>query len=333
MQPIIGITMGDPAGVGPEIIIKSLLSEGRVKNVCPLVIGETTVLEKIAKHLEIDAKIKSFKNIESVSFEENSIHVLDVYKGPLNYTWGKSDSTCGDHSFNYVVKGTQLCLQQKIAALVTSPICKESWHLAGHKFDGHTGLLAKLTNTTLYRMMFASDKLNVILVTTHLPLREACSIISTESITETIELGYQELQSLKIFKPKIAVCGLNPHAGENGLFGHDEIDKIIPAIEQAQQKGIDVTGPYPSDTIFLKAISGSYDLVIALYHDQGLIPVKLLFFDSAVNVTVGLPIIRTSVDHGTAFDIAGKGIADFKNLNCAINHAHRLSLSKSDLLS
>ncbi|MBU2512464.1 4-hydroxythreonine-4-phosphate dehydrogenase PdxA [bacterium] len=329
MEPIIGITMGDPAGVGPEIIIKSLLSEERGKSINPLVIGETTVLKKIAGHLKIDVKFRSFDNFESVVFEDNAIHVLEPYKGPLYYTWGKSNETCGDHSFNYVVEGTRLCMQNKIAALVTSPICKESWHLAGHKYDGHTGLLAKLTQTESYRMMFATDKLNVILVTTHLPLQEACSILSTESIVKTIELGYKELCSLKIKEPKIAVCGLNPHASENGLFGHEEKDTIIPAIEQARQKGIDVTGPYPSDTVFLQAINGHYDLVVALYHDQGLIPVKLLFFDTAVNMTVGLPIIRTSVDHGTAFDIAGKGIVNFRNLNCAINQAFKLTLSRN----
>ena len=329
MKHVIGITLGDPAGVGPEVIVKALASRKWVGKYTPLVIGSTTVLKETAKKLSIELPLEVHNNFVNIPHSPNCIHVLDHLDSPLTYCVGETNKVCGDHSFEYVVTGTNLCLQQKIDAIVTAPICKESWHQAGHKYDGHTGLLAALTKTKDYRMMFVSEHLNVVLVTTHIPFNEVCASLSSENIYKTIKLGHQNIKRITPHPVRIAVCGLNPHAGESGIFGNEEEKFISPAIHEAQEAGYNVTGPFPADTIFLQAVKKKYDLVVALYHDQGLIPVKLLYFDSAVNITVGLPIIRTSVDHGTAFDIAGKGIADETNMNHALEYAHRLVCNNS----
>jgi 4-hydroxythreonine-4-phosphate dehydrogenase len=324
MNPIIGITMGDPAGVGPEVVIKALTDPTLPNTFSPVVIGNHKSLMKTAKILGVDIKLDRFRRFEEIGFSKHAVSVLDTCVSPLYYEMGKTNQSCGEHSFMYVTEAVQLCMKKQVAAMVTAPICKESWHMAGHVFDGHTGLLAHLTKTDTGRMMFATELFHVILVTTHLPLKNVSSQLSISTILQTVELGDRELKVLGIKNPRIAVCGLNPHAGEGGIFGTEDIDCIVPAIQQAQYSGIDASGPYSADTIFLRAFKGEFDLVVAQYHDQGLIPVKLLAFDSAVNITIGLPITRTSVDHGTAFDIAGKGIANHKNMLSAIEYACRL---------
>lgn len=324
MNPIIGITMGDPAGIGPEVIVKALVDPALSHQFSIVIIGNYYSLLQTAQALGVAIKLDRFSRFEEINFSTQRIPVLETCAEPLEYTVGTTTPSCGDHSYHFVIEAVQLCLKKQIAAMVTAPICKESWHAAGHLFDGHTGLLTYLTKSEVSRMMFATELFNVMLVTTHLPLKNVSSQLSISSVLQTIKLGNNQLKATGISIPKIAVCGLNPHAGEAGIFGTEEISIIKPAIQQARQAGIRVSGPFAADTVFLRALNGEFDLVIAQYHDQGLIPVKLLAFESSVNITVGLPIIRTSVDHGTAFDIAGKGLANHKNMLSAIEYANRL---------
>ena len=321
--------MGDPAGIGPEVIVKALLDPALTGALIPVVIGRAEVFSRITRALNLSFPFTTVHKTEDLPSDPGSIVLLDNHPEPLPFSWGKTNPSCGSHSFQAVREAVQLCQSGTLDAVVTAPISKASWHQAGHSYDGHTGLLAELTQTGAYRMMFASDTFHVVLVTTHLPLKEVSAKLSQESVYQTIVLSQRELIKLGFNHPRIAVCGLNPHAGEGGIFGNEESEKITPAIQKGQAAGIDVSGPHPADTVFLKALSKEVDLVIAQYHDQGLIPIKLLAFDEAVNVTIGLPIIRTSVDHGTAFDIAGKGVADHTNMIHAIRHAARLCVFES----
>lgn len=325
MKPIVGISMGDPAGVGPEVIVKAFSNHPQPKNYRPVIVGDISILKRTAEENSFDLNLIAFKDFNDLPDDHSAIAVFDAIPfDHRHFKYGQISKQCGDFSYKVVVKSVELCQNKLIDALVTGPISKESWHLAGHNFDGHTGLLAKLTNSKDYRMMFASEKLNVLLVTTHLPLIEACSKIKPSKVYETIQMGYHHIKQMGKVSPRIAVCGLNPHAGENGIFGREDLNCILPAIQQAQKEGIEVSGPHPADTIFIAAIQGKYDLIIAQYHDQGLIPVKLNSFETSVNITLGLPIIRTSVDHGTAFDISGKGIANHENILHAIDYAVQL---------
>jgi len=275
-RPIIAVTMGDPAGIGPEITAKAVRNPQVLKICRPLIIG--------------DKDLKRFKI-------------------------GQVSAAAGRASIEYVEKAIELALAKMVDAIVTGPISKAAINKAGIKFPGHTELLAKRTKTKDYAMLFVSDKLWVILVTTHLPLAKVPRAITKKQVLKTIKLGHS------VRPGKIAVAGLNPHAGEAGLFGNEERRQIIPAIKAARKLGIKAQGPFSPDTVFKRAVAGEFDLVVAMYHDQGLIPVKLLSFGRSVNVTVGLPIIRTSVDHGTGFDIAGRGIADPGSLIEAIKVA------------
>ncbi|MCG8334942.1 MAG: 4-hydroxythreonine-4-phosphate dehydrogenase PdxA [Proteobacteria bacterium] len=325
MKPLIGITMGDPAGVGPEVTIKALVESSVTRKFETLVIGSSEVLRQTSRSLGLETKICEVDSPDEVGNKVDTIYVLNCCSSPLEYKPGMTNSMCGEYAYQAVVTASRLCRTNKISAMVTAPICKESWHQAGHKFDGHTGLLAHLTGTDDYRMMFAAEPFSVCLVTTHLPLKDVSDRLSIDTVFKTIDLSNSELFKLGIKNPKIAVCGLNPHAGEGGIFGDEDQKLIKPAIKEAEKKRIDVCGPFPADTVFIAAAQGKYDLVVAQYHDQGLIPIKLLAFDTAVNITIGLPIIRTSVDHGTAFDIAGQGIANHRNMISAIECAYKLS--------
>lgn len=328
MKPVIGITMGDPAGVGPEIIVKALSENINSRNYTPVVIGDLTVIQDALKQYKISIAARLISDFNSLP-ETNDIWVYDVDRlDRTDFSMGKVHKGAGDIAYKTILKGVELAQKGKIAAIVTAPICKESLHLAGHHFDGHTGLIAHLTNTRKYRMLFSAEKLKILHVTAHLSLQDAINRLTPELVYESITLGHQHLQELGLPTQRIAVCGLNPHAGENGIFGREDLDIIRPAVEQARSEGISVEGPLPADTTFLRAYTGHYDMVIAQYHDQGHAPGKLVAFDTAVNVTVGLPIIRTSVDHGTAFDIAGKGIAKYGNLHCAIDYAVKLAQKK-----
>ena len=305
---LIGITMGDPAGIGPEICLKAISSNTFFK-AGYIIFGSAGVLNYYRDLLNIKTEFNLIKGVQD--FKEGYINVMDVV--PLNIgdvKIGVVDGNNGDAAFKYVEKAIHLGMDGQILAVVTAPLNKEALHLGGHNYAGHTEIFAKLTGTQKYAMILIDKGFRVIHVSTHCSLREACDRVKTDRVFDCIRLANDTLKKVGIVNPRIAVSGLNPHAGENGLFGMEEINEIKPAVEKAKQLGISVFGPLPPDTVYLKAYNGEYDIVVAMYHDQGHIPLKILGFNSGVNMTVGLPFIRTSVDHGTAFDIAGKGIAN-----------------------
>jgi 4-hydroxythreonine-4-phosphate dehydrogenase len=300
----IAVTMGDPAGVGPEVVVKALADPGIATLARWIIVGDRGALAAAAA-------LTGLKLPEAQIVEPGP--PLPDGRGSV----GRIEVAC-------IREAVRLCLAGEAAAMVTAPVSKEAITLSGEPFSGHTEFIAGLCGGADPRMMLVSDRLRVVHVTTHIPLREACELDAAR-ILRTIELGHQALLRLGFPEPRIAVCGLNPHAGEHGLFGDDEGRFIAPAIAQAESRGIPCAGPLPPDTVFLKALRGAYDLVVALYHDQGHIPMKLVDFEHAVNVTLGLPIIRTSVDHGTAFDIAGKGVADPGSMKAALLLAARMA--------
>ena len=304
---IIGLTMGDPAGVGPEICLKALTSNENFEYKY-VIFGSCGMLRYYRTILNIKAPFNVIKDIKD--FKEGFINIFDVVNLSINdIKIGKVDGKCGDAAFQYIKTAIEMALKKDIDAVVTAPLNKEALHIGGHNFDGHTEIFAALTGTKKYAMMLTGGKLRVIHVSTHCALSEACKRVKKDRVLDVINIADETLKKMGIKKPVIAVAGLNPHAGEAGLFGREEIDEIIPAVDEAKKSGLNVIGPVPPDTVFLKGMKGEYDIVVAMYHDQGHIPLKLLGFESGVNITAGLPIIRTSVDHGTAFDIAGKGIA------------------------
>nr|HMT08262.1 4-hydroxythreonine-4-phosphate dehydrogenase PdxA [Pyrinomonadaceae bacterium] len=294
--PTIGITMGDAAGIGPEVIVKAIAS-GELSSICnTVIIGDRAHLEQVAISIGIAA--------------DKIGEVIDLSNLPVDLGHGLDSETAGRASAEYIIKAVELCRSGEIDAIATAPISKRSLHLGGYDFQGHTEFLAHLTDTKRYKMSFFGGNLRVVLLSTHLPLTEAIERVKREGLIDLIDFANDKITRLLGRNIKIAVAGLNPHASEGGMFGHEEADEIIPAIEHCRALGIDVSGPYSPDTIFLRCFNGEFDAVVALYHDQATIPVKALSFNKAVNVTLGLPIIRTSVDHGTAYDIAGKGVAE-----------------------
>lgn len=336
MKPIIGITMGDPSGIGPEIIVKAL-AEGRLSSSCrPLVFGDAGVMQAAAILCRSDLHIHPVTSVDEAQYTPGSIDVFDLKNvDPATLTYGKVSAAAGNAAFEAIRTVIACAMKGEVDATVTAPINKEALHCAGHLFSGHTEIYAHFTHTKKYAMLLADDTLRIIHVTTHLPLREACERITQERIGDVISLLHHACLQFGIAAPKIGVAGLNPHAGDGGLFGREEIDIIAPAIRQAQQQGYAAEGPVPPDTLFTKAMQGRYDGCVAMYHDQGHIPFKLAGFrwnnttqsmDSVkgVNITLGLPIIRTSVDHGTAFEIAGKGIASAEAMTLAIEYAIRM---------
>jgi 4-hydroxythreonine-4-phosphate dehydrogenase len=322
-RPIIGITMGDPVGLGPEIILLALCNPA-IYEVCkPLVLGDLRILTAAKQCTHSNLHIESVKDPDSGTYNFGSIDVLNLSEiDPNKISWGNPTVQTGKAMIHYIQVASDLAIQRRIAAMVTCPINKTAMQLAGFPYNGHTELLAERTKSDNYAMMFAGDRLRVVLATIHVPLRDVPSILSKQKILLTIKLTWQTLRERFGFKtPRIAVAGLNPHAGEGGMFGNEEKDIITPAIDQARNERIDVIGPEPPDTLFYHAAKGHYDVVVSMYHDQGLIPFKLMHFNNGVNITIGIPIIRTSVDHGTAYDIAGTGIADPGSLIAAINMA------------
>jgi len=322
-RPVIGITMGDPVGIGPEIILKVLSFSSIYKTCKPLVIGDLGVLELAKKSTSSTLKIKDVKTPVSGTYKYGQVDVLCLSK--LNrdkITWGKPTVQTGNAMIKYITTAIDMAISRSIGAIVTCPINKAAMRKAGSKFSGHTELLAEHTKTDSFAMMLAGKKLRVVLATIHIPLKNVSAELSKEQIVKTIQITWNALYYRFGFKkPRIAVAGLNPHAGEERMFGDEEERIISPAIDSARKKGFDVSGPFPPDTVFYHAAKGRYDAVVCMYHDQGLIPFKLLHFTDGVNTTLGLPIIRTSVDHGTAYDIAGTGKADPGSLVAAINMA------------
>lgn len=329
-RPVIGITMGDPAGIGPEIIL-SLLSSKEIYSVCiPVVIGCGAVLDATADLLGVKNPCKRISGpgeIPPGSPAPFLIDLANIHAG--EYTVGRISAKTGRASVEYLFHAVELAKNGKIHAIVTAPINKEALHLAGYPYAGHTEMLAEKTGSTNYAMMLVGGPIRVILVTTHLPLREVPAGLTTQGVLQKIRLADQGMRDLGFERPRIAVAGLNPHSGEGGIFGHEEEQIIAPAVLKARQQGMDVTGPLPPDTVFYQAYHGRFHAVVCMYHDQGLIPLKMIAFDSGVNVTLGLPIIRTSVDHGTALDIAGKGVANATSLTEAVKLAVKLVRNKA----
>ncbi|MER7001065.1 4-hydroxythreonine-4-phosphate dehydrogenase PdxA [Streptomyces sp. NPDC000410] len=322
MRPI-AITMGDPTGIGPEIILK-LVTDKRC-DVPVLVVGDCGVLRRAAAATGLDVPIRTIALIEDFVPAPGLVQVLSETTLPDDLPWGRIDGRAGRAAYQYVAKGVELALANRIAALVTAPINKAALRLAGVPHPGHTEILADLSGTREYAMMMANDVLRVVLVTIHQSLRDALDGITMDAQQRTLRLTCEALRRAGIAEPRIAVAGLNPHAGEEGLMGREELDIIAPAVRSARAEGIDASGPWPADTVFLRARKGEFDAVVAQYHDQGLIPVKYLGWENGVNITIGLPFVRTSVDHGTAFDIAGRGVADHTSLLTALHHARTMT--------
>ena len=340
-KKIIGITMGDPASIGPEITIKALADPALYDRCRPLVVGDAAVMEAARPIVgREDIQIHAVHHVSACLFTPGIIDVYDMgITDPGQLERGKVSAIAGDAAFQYVKKVIELAMDGKIDATVTNALNKEAMNLAGHHYSGHTEIYADFTHTSKYTMMLAHENLRVVHVSTHVSLREACDRVKKARVLEVIEIANQACRALGIAHPRIGVAGLNPHSGEHGLFGREEIEEISPAIEAARAEGIDADGPVPPDTVFSKARGGWYDIVVAMYHDQGHIPLKLVGFVynqeagkwdavAGVNITLGLPIIRVSVDHGTAFDQAGKGSASPASLSNAIDYAILLAKSR-----
>jgi len=342
-RPILAITMGDPAGVGPEVTVKALGHDEQYKTCVPVVVGDSEALRRAAEICGVNAQIRSIRGPEEARGEAGVIDVVDLgLLKPGGWEYGAVSPLCGEAAFRYVERGIALAMEQRVHAVVTAPLNKAAMNLAGHHYAGHTEIFADLTGTKEYAMMLTSPALRVIHATTHVAMREACDRVTKERVLTVIRLAKEAMEMLGIEKPRIAVAGLNAHCSENGLFGDEEKKWIAPAVEAAKAEGICADGPIPPDTVFVKAMGGMYDIVVAMYHDQGHIPLKLSGFKmdpstglftsmSGVNTTVGLPIIRTSVDHGTAFDRAGRGTANEESMMDAMEMAVTMAAHKFSL--
>lgn len=326
-RPRVGITMGDPSGIGPEVVLKAVV-EPEVRDICqPIIIGDAQLLAHHARTLDLQCGYDIFRRGEDLPPESNEpiIYHLNNIQGHVEP--GIESGSAGKAAAQYIEAAVELCATESIDAIATAPINKRALFLGGYSFPGHTEFLAHLTGTEDFAMGFVAANLRVVLISTHVPLAQAIELARRERFEKTIRLTDRELQRWGIERPRIAVAALNPHGAEGGLFGIEEASEILPAIEACKARdSINVSGPYSADTVFLRASRGEFDAVVACYHDQAMIPVKCLSFGEAVNVTLGLPFIRTSVDHGTAFDIAGKGIAEHSSMVEAIKLAAELSL-------
>lgn len=331
-RPLLAITMGDPAGIGPEVVLKALQHAELYQHCRPLVLGDQRILDHTAQLVGLPQPNYTLVSEPNAGrYEPGLITLIDLQNAdPALCEIGKVSANAGRAAVEYVFLGCDLALAQQTDGIVTAPLNKEAMNLAGFHFAGHTELLAERCNAERISMLLASDQLRVVHVSTHVALADAIRRVTKQRVEQVIDLAYESCRALGIAEPRIAVAGLNPHASEGGLFGDQEAREIQPAIDAARARGLNVSDPQPPDTVFLRAVKGHYDIVVAMYHDQGHIPMKLLAFDSGVNVSIGLPIVRTSVDHGTAFDIAGKGIASAESLLAALRvatqmaHARRL---------
>lgn len=343
-KPTIGITMGDPSGIGPELSVKVLTKPDFYKQCNPIIIGDAACIEEAIKLLNFqdNFKVNAVNDVKEALFQFGTIDVYDMKLVDMDKKeFGKVQAMCGNAAFQYVKKVIELALNKEVDATVTNALNKESMNLAGHTFAGHTEIYGHYTASKNYSMMLAHENLRVVHVSTHVSLRQACDNVKKDRVLKVIRLANEACKDLGMDSPKIAVAGLNPHAGENGLFGREEIEEIQPAIDQAMREGIVIPDkqPSPADTVFSKMEGGLYDIVVAMYHDQGHIPLKLKGFIynkeqqkweavSGVNITLGLPIIRVSVDHGTGFDQAGKGTASADSLKNAIDYAIQYAVNR-----
>lgn len=329
MKPILGITMGDAAGIGAEVIVKALADQHLYELAHPLVIGDKKMMTRAIELLKSPLKLRVISELEGFSSEYGYIDLVDLDNLPADLPFAQVDPRAGCAAYEYIERAVQYAMANKIHAVVTAPLNKEALHAGGKMFPGHTEILATLSGTKDYSMMLVSPKLRVIHVTTHVQLRKACDLVKKDRVLTVIKLADENAKMLGFKVPRVAVAGLNPHSGENGMFGDEDSKEIVPAIEEARALGINVSGPIPPDTVFHRAANlDEFDIVVVMYHDQGHIPIKLLGFDTGVNVTVGLPFIRTSVDHGTAFPIAGQGIADSKSMSEALYLAAQMAQIK-----
>ena len=340
-KPIIGITMGDPASIGPEISVMAL-TDPKVLELCdPLIVGDAAVMEDAVKVVcPGEVQIRAVHQVSEAVFEPGVINVLDLGLVDMEkLVYGQVSAMCGEAAFRYVEKVIQLAMDGEIDATVTNALNKAAINLAGHHFAGHTEIYAHYTNTKNYTMMLAHENLRVVHISTHVSLREACDRVKKDRVLKVIQIADDACRRLGMEHPRVAVAGLNPHSGEGGLFGREEIEEITPAIEEARALGIRVDGPVPPDTVFSKARGGWYDIVVAMYHDQGHIPLKVTGFVynqekgrwdnvAGVNITLGLPIIRASVDHGTAFGHAHQGLANPVSLKNAIDYAAKFAMHR-----
>lgn len=340
-RPILGITMGDPAGCGPEITVKALADAAVYQRCSPLVVGDIQCIRdalRVTNHPELKLHQVTVPSDGLYEFGTIDVLHLDLINWD-KFSYGKVDPMCGNAAFACVKKVIELAMAGEVDATVTNALNKEALNLAGHHFNGHTEIYAHYTGTDKYTMMLAHNDLRVVHVSTHVSLREACDRVKKDRVLDVIRIAHKACLELGIPAPKVGVCGLNPHAGEDGMFGREEIEEITPAIEQAKCEGIHALGPIPPDTAFSKALGGWYDIVVCMYHDQGHIPLKVVGFVynkaeerwdavAGVNVTLGLPIIRASVDHGTAFGHAGTGVANELSLVNAMDYAIRMANAK-----
>lgn len=331
-RPVIGISMGDPLGIGPEILVKALQHPGMYDICKPVVIGDPHVMAYALSQFSTSLTLHRIAAPEKGVYEPGFLNLLAVSNLQTNL---RSNTTMtpdmGQAMADYITSGVSLAMNHKIAALVTCPITKTGLALAGSPFHGHTEMIAHQTGTRKFAMMLAGNRLKVVLVTIHIPLEKVCQCLSQEKIVDTVLLTRDALQTrFNIYHPRLAVAGLNPHAGEAGLFGTQEHEIIAPAVQAAGTRDCDVLGPLPPDTVFFHALNKKYDAVVCMYHDQGLIPFKLIHFADGVNITLGLPIIRTSVDHGTAYDIAWQGKADPSSLVQAVKMAVFQAKNRTD---
>ncbi|WP_297088163.1 4-hydroxythreonine-4-phosphate dehydrogenase PdxA [uncultured Draconibacterium sp.] len=335
-KPILAITMGDPAGIGPEIAVKTFANKEVYDWCSPVLVGSAAVMDEAMKIAGTPLLLNPIQKVEQARFEFGKIDVLDIGMVVGEIKYGEVSAEAGNLAFYSIVKAIELAKNGEVDGTVTNPINKKAINDAGHHFSGHTEIYAHYTDTSKYAMLLADEKIKVIHVSTHVSLRKACDLAKKERILEVIDILNKGLKRLGIDSPRIGVAGLNPHSGDDGLFGDEEIKEIGPAVVEAKQKGLDVSGPVPPDTLFALAAGGRFDGCVAMYHDQGHIPFKLAGFQwdeetkkmksvKGVNITLGLPIIRTSVDHGTAFEIAGQGIASPDALMYAINYAVKLA--------
>ncbi|UCE47120.1 MAG: 4-hydroxythreonine-4-phosphate dehydrogenase PdxA [Phycisphaerales bacterium] len=339
-KPILTITMGDPSGIGPEIAAKALAEKPTYKICHPLIVGDANAMRQAVDIAGVDLKIRPVSEVVEAEFQYGIMDVIDLKNVDVNcLEHGKVSASAGKAAFEAIKKAIELALVKQIDGTVTGPIHKGALNLAGHHFSGHTEIYAHYTNTQDYAMMLAEESFRIVHVTTHVSLRQACDLVKKERVLKVIQLADDVCKKLGIANPRVGVAGLNPHSSDGGLFGCEEEKEIIPALEAARTSGINADGPVPPDILFSKTKGGRYDVAIAMYHDQGHIPLKLCGFTwdedknkwhsvSGVNVTLGLPIIRTSVDHGTAFDIAGKGTATAKSLINAIEYAAKMAGAK-----
>ncbi len=332
--------MGDPAGIGPEIVVRALSHESTYQKCRPIVTGDANVMRKAVALLGLDLRVNAVEQVKEARFEYGCIDVLDLKCVDADsFEFGKVAAQCGNAAFVSIRKAIDLAMAEEVDGTVTAPLNKEALNLAGHHFDGHTEIYATFTNTKKYAMLLADEHLRVIHVSTHVPLRKACDLVKKARIIEVTELIDDACRQFGIENPRIGIAGLNPHSSDNGLFGDEEALEIIPAVAELAARGFNVSGPVPPDTLFAKAKCGQYDGCVAMYHDQGHIPFKVVGFNwnaetgkmdsvKGVNITLGLPIIRVSVDHGTAFDVAGKGIASEDAMMISIDYATKMAINR-----